>query len=145
MYRGGALCWFFCLLLAAAGCTPASDAAGSATGSTEVEKPTLLQTSCRTMDLGIVLQAGSEQERFELTNPGSELVRVTRVSSSCPCLMLEPIPLEVPPGGSLPVLARLDLASEPQFIGGLSIAVAGYTPVGELAFNLTVEATVRQR
>jgi hypothetical protein len=130
-----------------AGCVPAGGGADStntaAVPAAGVQERSLLEPSSPAIDLGIVPQAGAEQERFELTNMGEAPVRVTRIRSSCPCLKLEPIPLEVPPGGTVPVLARLDLSSEPHFAGGLSITVAGYTPAGKLAFQISVDATVR--
>jgi len=110
-----------------------------------VQKPSaLLEPSSQTIDLGLVPQAGSERETFELTNPGSEPVTVARISSSCECLKLRPAPpFTVPPGRSLAVTAELDLSAEPQFAGGLSITVTGYTPEGERAFEITVSAAVK--
>jgi len=139
-----------CLAAAvAAGCRPAggSNAATAEPIAIGVQKSSaLLEPSSRTVDLGLVPQAGSERETFELTNPGSEPVTVARITSSCECLKLRPgPPFTVPPGRSLAVTAELDLSAEPQFAGGLSITVTGYTPEGERAFEITVEADVREQ
>jgi len=105
----------------AAGCRPADSSnavTAEPTGPGVQEPSALLEPSSRTVDLGLVPQAGSERETFELTNPGSEPVTVASVTSSCECLKLRPAPpFTVPPGRSLAVTAELDLSAHKQGTG----------------------------
>jgi hypothetical protein len=88
--------------------------------------------------------APGEIGRFSviLRNPGRDLATVERVESSCPCVRLMPIPVQVEPDGSTSVVAEFDPVHEPDFRGSLAVHLEGYDEANVLQFRTTVELTV---
>jgi len=129
-------------LLAASGC---SGPAGSAGEPTHHSPKTLLTPSATTIDLGIVPQAGREQETFSLTNCGTKPVEISKIETSCDCLDIRLSRRVIGPSEKLLATTSLDLSKEPNFLGGLAIEVKGLTGSGDPAFSIVVDVTVRPR
>lgn len=105
--------------------------------------PALLTPSSKTIDLGIVPQAGREQETFALVNPGTEPVEISKFETSCECLEIDLLRREIGPSEKVLARAMLDLGKEPQFLGNLGIEVKGLTGAGKTAFSIVVQVSVR--
>ena len=80
-----------------------------------------------------------------LRNPSSEWVCVAGVEASCPCVTVAPLPAEIGPGESKDVIVNFDPSSEPDFRGGLSVVLEGYTPVGGVAFRTQADLEVLEK
>ena len=146
----GQFCAAWCLisLVTAIGCSGHLGSAGEMTSTDNgrlTANHSLLTPSSQTIDLGIVPQAGREQETFSLTNPTAEPVQIARIESSCDCLEIRLLATEVPPAGKVLAQARLDLSKEPEFIGSLAIQVNGLTGSGVVAFSIVINVSVRPR
>jgi hypothetical protein len=146
------ICFVFLLSLFATGCGEfASTVADTDRRSptTDYRSPTtdhsasLLTPSSKTINLGIVRQAGREQETFELENPGTEPVEVVTFSTSCECLEIDLSRRLIGPGEKVLAQTTLDLGKEPQFLGNLGIEAKGLASDGQTAFSIVVEVSAR--
>ena len=106
--------------------------------------------SSRSVDLDLgTLQPGSRVVgTLRLANPTAEAWRVVELSSSCACLLDSPTSFEVGPGASVPLAVTWDLSSEPEFRGGLIVAIVGKTasggeiPPARIAVNVLNERSI---
>jgi len=138
------ICFALLLAIFATGCTELSGTASEPlTPNPQPLTPSLLTPSAQTIDLGIVRQAGREQETFALTNPGTEPVEITKFETSCDCLEIVLPRRKIGPSEKALAVATLDLGKEPQFLGNLAIEVKGLASNGKTAFAIVVEVAVR--
>lgn len=84
--------------------------------------------------------------RFEVTvlldNAAGTSIRVDSIETTCPCLTSLDRSLSFEPGASQSLSLRVDLAVEPEFLGGMMLGVKGRTPSGETAFDIRVDFDV---
>ncbi len=144
-----AVCLGILLPLFEFGCAGPAGSAGETTATNHrsaksgQSPATLLVTSAKSVELGIVPQAGREQETFSISNAGSNVVEIAKVETSCDCLDVELSRRIAKPGEKLLGVVKLDLAKEPGFTGNLAIEVKGLAKTGELAFSVSVLVTIR--
>jgi hypothetical protein len=96
----------------------------------------------RAVNLGSLQPAGAASADFVVINPGSQVVDIARVETSCDCLHLDLPRKRLQPSERMPAHATLDLHSEPEFRGKLAIDVTGHGPDGKVVFRTVISATV---
>jgi hypothetical protein len=80
---------------------------------------------------------------LSLTNCGSRELLIDRLETGCPCLTITPERLRIGPSESEVVAVTFDPSGEPDFHGGLSIDISGYSR-GNLAFRTVAQVEVRK-
>ena len=93
--------------------------------------------------LGTLSPGHATVGKFFLHNPGRVSITIERIVTSCPCLTINPAPIEVGPGLSTALIVRFDPAEDRDFRGGLSIEVAGFETNGKVVFRTRVSLKVR--
>jgi hypothetical protein len=94
--------------------------------------------------MGKVQAGGRKEVAFSVTNPSDIPVAVARIETSCRCLKIE-LPTNVlAPGQTLAGRARIDLATEAGFVGGLGIEVKGLGESGAVLFAVDVDVEVQR-
>jgi hypothetical protein len=90
-------------------------------------------------DAGQVERGGRLQVSFVVSNPGPTAVTVGSIRTSCDCLRIELDATRVEAGTDVRGRAVIDLAAEPQFVGGLMLdAKSGEADGLVLAVQLSV-------
>jgi hypothetical protein len=111
--------------------------------SDEVQKQLLLVPSVALVDFGTVSRSGHRQIEFELQNPGTEAVELTKVRTSCECLRLVPPTFVVSPGERVTLIAIVDFSDDPGFSGALRLEANGFgtkeRPAFLVQFNVRVQ------
>jgi Protein of unknown function (DUF1573) len=102
-----------------------------------------LETSPERISLGSLSPGETKRSRFTLTNPGLESITIERVTTSCPCVEVGPVPVQIRPGKTESMEVKFDPAEEPEFRGRLSIEVSGLDPAGSIAFRTHIGIDVR--
>lgn len=92
--------------------------------------------------MGSVSRGGSASAEVELYNPTASTIDVTQVEATCPCLSTESLRVRLEGGRRLRRFLQLDLASEPHFIGRLSIRVTGYQSDQTRVLACTIDVLV---
>jgi hypothetical protein len=82
--------------------------------------------------------------RIAVRNRTDRPLSIERIETECPCVRLDPIPLRLEPGGTMPLVVAFDPTEEPAFRGGLSVGVVGYENDRRAAFRTRVEIEVRR-
>jgi hypothetical protein len=75
------------------------------------------------VDLGTVAQGGHRVSAMRFHNPNDTAVRLTSCVSSCECVTIEPLPIEIAAGALVPVRTNVDLQREPSFAGELEVSI----------------------
>ena len=101
-----------------------------------------LEINPNPVDLGTLAPGRSAQTTITLHNPCPLMVSVDRIETSCQCLRVGPAPARLMPGERAVLAARIDLSSETEFRGGLSITVAGIAASGREVFQTRVNLFV---
>lgn len=101
-----------------------------------------LAVSPAAVELGSVQQGERRAFTMHLRNPHDKPVTIDYVRSSCPCLEPRGLPWLVSPGNEQIREFELDLAREPEFVGGLVIGLHGQTAGGGVGFSAQVSVTV---
>jgi len=78
------------------------------------------------IELGVVRKGEKAQGAFSLFNPGSELLTIERIETSCPCLTVGPAPIRLRPGERTVLAASFDSSGDPDFAGRLSVDITAY-------------------
>ncbi len=105
--------------------------------------PTLLTPSQAELDFGTLAKGGNGEVTFWLHNAGASAVEVTRVETSCSCFYLDLPEKTVPAGERIEVTARIDLASDPTFVGEFCPEISGLTSTkGVRAFRVSGKVRV---
>jgi len=89
--------------------------------------------------LKISSQLGSARATITLCNPSTEPVIVERVETSCPCIEVSPVPLEVEPAGKSDLGVTFDPSFDPDFKGDLRVHLSGYDERDRLLFRTYVD------
>jgi len=101
-----------------------------------------LEISPGQLSLGVVKSGQKARGEFTLVNRGSKPVVIDRIETSCPCLITSPRLMRVDPGTARSLTVEFDASSEPDFHGGLSIEIVGYTD-GRVRFSSQAKLEVR--
>jgi Protein of unknown function (DUF1573) len=94
------------------------------------------------VSLGVIDRGQKAKAAFTLVNHGSQPVAIERIETSCPCLTTTPGSIRVSPGERMVLAVEFDPSAEPDFRGGLSIDVTGYSG-DRVAFHTLVNLDVR--
>jgi hypothetical protein len=70
-------------------------------------------------------------------------LRLARIETSCPCIRVVPLPVQVAPDETQNWTVTFDPSAEPDFKGSLAVEVTGYLPDGEIAFRTNANLEVR--
>lgn len=131
--RGFRLVSVFGLLMLGSGAF--AIAAISARGPTLVVSPTPI-------DMGIVPQKGKKIQEFWIANTGSVSVEITKVETTCPCVLVKLTEMVIPAQGKVRGLIDLDMAIEPDFVGDLEINIRGTEQGMKTVFEGNVNVTI---
>ncbi|MBI3838368.1 MAG: hypothetical protein HY288_10610 [Planctomycetia bacterium] len=75
------------------------------------------------VDLGTVTQGGHCVRALQFHNPNDTAVRLTSYSSSCECLTITGLPVDLTKGAPVPARVKINLQKEPSFTGRLEVVV----------------------
>ena len=92
--------------------------------------------------LGRLLPGVRVERKISLINRFPLLVRIDRIESTCPCVRVSPVPMEIGGLGRSELAVIFDPSEEPDFRGTLSVDLRGVGKSGEVLFRLTVDVTV---
>jgi len=94
------------------------------------------------IDLGEVEQRAHAEHAVYLRNKTGREVEISKVETSCSCLVFEDVMRVVARDETIPGRLILDLNSEPHFSGELAIEVIAYETSGAKLFELVVSTVV---
>ena len=92
--------------------------------------------------LGTLEAGGAATASLTAQNHGREALILERVESSCPCVSVGPVPVQIAAGGSALLAVTVDLAGEPDFRGGLTVDLTGNATDGATMFHTEVRLMV---
>lgn len=92
--------------------------------------------------LGTLAPGQSARATVTLRNTRDQTVQV-KLETSCPCIRVTPIELQVEPRQSSLVIVVYDPADDPDFRGRLSVKLSGHEPSGQIAFDSRIEFEIR--
>jgi hypothetical protein len=102
----------------------------------------LLEVSPDPVDLGTLRAGRSARAAIALRNTTGRTIVVDRIESSCDCLSLPALPLEVRPGSRAEFPVVFDSSHEAGFAGELGILVRGFDSGNTLVFRTQVRCEV---
>lgn len=76
------------------------------------------------VDFGTLAPDRRARAEVLLINRGSEPLRIARASTSCECVTLRPVPVDVPAEGQTTVWLECDLRNDPNFAGILAVELS---------------------
>lgn len=79
---------------------------------------------------------------WTIRNDSGQAVDVAKVETSCPCLVISPLPSRIEPGASRTLHVGFDPAVEPDFRGRLRIDLEGRAPDNRPLFRSYVDLMV---
>lgn len=94
--------------------------------------------------LGVLTPGHSAQTTVTIRNQTSEAVMVRRFETTCPCILVTPVPIRVGPRGTASLVVTFDPKAEPDFRGSLSVDVVGYADDGGRVLRATADIDVRR-
>ncbi|MGC8642478.1 MAG: DUF1573 domain-containing protein [Isosphaeraceae bacterium] len=92
------------------------------------------------IDFGVIRWARVPRAPLSLRNVRSDPLTIDRIETSCECVSVAPVPVEIGPRQTRVVSVSFDPSSEPGFEGGLAVRLTAYLSGGEVAFRTTVNA-----
>lgn len=92
--------------------------------------------------LGIIECGQPAECQLSLRNATPRRIKIDRIETGCPCVVVSPVPATVEPSGSVLLLIAFDPTHEPDFLGKLSVNVTGYSD-SESVFRTHVILEVR--
>ena len=101
-----------------------------------------LKTSPAPIEFEVLEPGESVQTSLLVRNTQSVALALSRVETSCPCIEIAPVPIEIGPGAQETLTATFDSSSEPDFEGGLAVEITGYLADGRIAFRTQVKVDV---
>lgn len=121
-----------------AGTSMAKRTAASSTVKNEIHvEPALVE-------FGEIEPGKSASAKIRIINGTNKPFIVSRTTTSCPCLALEPRTPRLEPGETVDAELRLDMAYEPRFTGGLLMTVSVFDGDGERALSLSAKVRVKR-
>jgi hypothetical protein len=72
-------------------------------------------------------------------------VRLERIETSCPCVKVGPVPVQIDPGSTTALTVTFDASGEPDFRGKLSVNIVGYTEDGSVGFMTHLAVYMRPK
>jgi len=140
---------FLASALLAIGCGISADGApeSSSTARYYAARPapahrTCLVPSTAHLDLGRVQAGGITESIVYLANQSPRDIEIAKLEVGCECISFKLPCRDIAAGERVAAEVRLNLAREPEFVGGLSIDVRGLDADGAERFSLVVVATV---
>ncbi len=97
-----------------------------------------------------VIRFGTDEEgrrvvsELRLSNKSEFSFNISKIETSCPCLTVEPLSVDIAPHRAARLLVIFDSSSEPGFRGNLSIDIVGKSIEGESVFSAKAEITVTE-
>jgi len=86
-----------------------------------------------------VVHEGEAIERpLSIRNTRDDALTLERVETSCPCIGVSPIPIEIGPRQTKVLSVSFNPSSDPDFEGELSVQLTGYLSSGGIAFRTEV-------
>lgn len=92
--------------------------------------------------LGSIPPGQRAEGTLTLLNPHGEALTVDRVETSCPCVLVSPLPLGVDAGQSATLSVVFDASHDPAFRGALAIELVGRASEGSALFRSHISLTV---
>jgi tetratricopeptide (TPR) repeat protein len=96
----------------------------------------------RPVDLGVLAPGLSGRANFLILNPLRKAVVIDRVTTSCPCVRIMGLPVQIQPSDSAEVTVLFDPTEDRNFRGSLSVHVIGEDQGGTPLFETLVNVTV---
>ncbi|MFI5456162.1 MAG: DUF1573 domain-containing protein [Isosphaerales bacterium] len=84
----------------------------------------------------------SAQTSLVVRNTQSVALTLERIETSCSCIGIAPVPIEIGPGEPRTLNVTFDSSSDPDFEGGLSVEISGYLSDGKIAFRTQAKVEV---
>jgi len=97
-----------------------------------------LEISPDPIDLDVVHEGEGIERPLSLRNTRDDALTLERVETSCACVRVSPIPVEVGPRQTKVLSVGFNSSSDPDFEGKLSVHLTGYLSGGEIAFRTEV-------
>jgi hypothetical protein len=134
----------FCVVLIACVAAFWAFVARSSTTDAEAPRPSAQdRIECvSAVELGRVEAGSPASNRLLLRNPTSAGVVVSRGESSCPCIELQEVPIEIDPGGEAEVRIGFAPEEDLEFRGKLAATLVGLDPEGGKLFECRVHVEV---
>jgi hypothetical protein len=85
----------------------------------------------------------SAQTPLLVRNTQASPLTLNRIETSCSCVGVRPVPIEIGPGESKALNVTFDSPSEPDFEGGLSVEITGYLSDGKVAFRTIAKLEIQ--
>lgn len=127
------------LLLAGHGCGAAGDSRHDGSSPASAYSARL---SLRDVNLGVVPRGGRREIFMRLANPTAQVLRWSKLRTTCPCLSVVVDKNALEPSGDAFAKVSLDSSKQPQFVGNLSIEVTAIGSDGAEVFRFDVRAEV---
>lgn len=99
----------------------------------------------KSCDLGTIAAGGKCDAELRLFNACDRVIEIARVRTSCPCVQVTLLEHRIGPRQPVIARVRLDLAQEPEFVGGLCPEIEFLDAAGRSLFVRTLNATVVRR
>ena len=119
------------------GTAPANPAPARLTRLTTHHLP--LETSPNPIRLTVFREGEALEQAISIRNTRDDPLTLERVETSCSCVRVSPLPLEVGPGQTAFLFVRFDPQPDEGLQGPLSVELAGYFKGGKLAFRTEVK------
>jgi hypothetical protein len=94
------------------------------------------------VSLGVLSSGQKSRTDFTLVNRTSQPLTIERIETSCPCLTTALASTSIGPGEKKVLSLEFDSSAEPDFHGGLSMDVTGFSS-GVMAFHLLADVEIR--
>lgn len=105
-----------------AGCSDSAAMSGK-----PISRPSLPVTLASSAEFGIVVSgSGSSDRIIKLRNDSEKVAQISRWTTSCECLTIQPRTIMLAPQESVFVRLRYDTNKEPGFVGDLLVSVEGW-------------------
>ncbi len=105
----------------------------------------LLVSSPDKLDFGAVPAGGRAEARFSLRNPGTSVVKVREITTSCGCFRVVLGNTVIGPEETAEAIVWLNLADEPDFVGTLRLTAVAKSGEQFPAFVVRAKVTVEKR
>lgn len=76
------------------------------------------------IELGCIRRGGTARQTLVVANGSTTPALLARITTTCECLSVEPLPISLEPGGRQTIAIACDFSDDPDFTGSLAIEVA---------------------
>lgn len=102
-----------------------------------------LEISPNPVSLGSLNPGQVVDKKIVLSNPWTTPVTIQRIETSCPCLEVAPVPIEIASGRSGEIVVRFNSTEDPDYRGVLGIEVTGYNPSGKSVMEMRIDLEIK--